>query len=510
MRPPLCHFRRHLRGCSSAGRALESHSRGQGFDPPQLHWTNAARPFVLPIVAAAFVVFGACSPGTAPGPEAEPAPSESVEPLLPQEGSAEVAEPEPEPEPEPTCDLGTPDGSGGCIVTPADRFAAMSEDERWQHIRTSCPDPEIGSFAETWEWTYSDDEQALLDLDFEAEDLFYDLLGRAGLGVMFRLREVETRDNLCVAKITSANTRIASELYAWRLSVFLGFDELLVPTVPLQLSGEGLERLHEIVDENPSDHEYAERHRQRVLTRIENALAADEPFPVIAKTWISGFIFNSELGNRDRFAASDYAEALHADEPQPDEEEVELVTFTRLYEPTGTYEGTSTLRQIAEDMSNVLVLDALIGNNDRFPGANLHVRSIAGVAEDTGRENNSLPVYDLGQVRVLALDNGAGLDDEHNGGIYDIQGNGYRGTRVERFEQETLDGLRALGRRWLGRGCDVEPYPDEVEAIREYFGLSEEEFELATEFIILLLDYVDQVDEEFEGEIVLTGAPAPQ
>ncbi len=26
-----------LRGCSSAGRALHSHCRGQGFDPPQLH-----------------------------------------------------------------------------------------------------------------------------------------------------------------------------------------------------------------------------------------------------------------------------------------------------------------------------------------------------------------------------------------------------------------------------------------------------------------------------------------
>ena len=26
-----------IRGCSSAGRALEWHSRGQGFDPPQLH-----------------------------------------------------------------------------------------------------------------------------------------------------------------------------------------------------------------------------------------------------------------------------------------------------------------------------------------------------------------------------------------------------------------------------------------------------------------------------------------
>ena len=31
------HYRMLCRGCSSVGRALESHSRGQGFDSPQLH-----------------------------------------------------------------------------------------------------------------------------------------------------------------------------------------------------------------------------------------------------------------------------------------------------------------------------------------------------------------------------------------------------------------------------------------------------------------------------------------
>ena len=36
---------RRARGCSSDGRALQSHCRGQGFDPPQLH----DNPEVLPL-----------------------------------------------------------------------------------------------------------------------------------------------------------------------------------------------------------------------------------------------------------------------------------------------------------------------------------------------------------------------------------------------------------------------------------------------------------------------------
>jgi hypothetical protein len=36
------------RGCSSAGRALQSHCRGQGFDPPQLHFRPGSRqPFAF-------------------------------------------------------------------------------------------------------------------------------------------------------------------------------------------------------------------------------------------------------------------------------------------------------------------------------------------------------------------------------------------------------------------------------------------------------------------------------
>ena len=36
-------------GCSSAGRALQSHCRGQGFDPPQLHGVIQRRHDFLPL-----------------------------------------------------------------------------------------------------------------------------------------------------------------------------------------------------------------------------------------------------------------------------------------------------------------------------------------------------------------------------------------------------------------------------------------------------------------------------
>ena len=58
-----CFYTEHTWGCSSAGRALEWHSRGQGFDPPQLHQGSTKEPalFRLPIL---MYLNGPISPGT--------------------------------------------------------------------------------------------------------------------------------------------------------------------------------------------------------------------------------------------------------------------------------------------------------------------------------------------------------------------------------------------------------------------------------------------------------------
>ena len=46
------------RGCSSVGRALESHSRGPGFESPQLHKMNFSDPDRQANIAFALIVLG--------------------------------------------------------------------------------------------------------------------------------------------------------------------------------------------------------------------------------------------------------------------------------------------------------------------------------------------------------------------------------------------------------------------------------------------------------------------
>ncbi|MCA9297679.1 MAG: hypothetical protein KDA28_01355 [Phycisphaerales bacterium] len=127
------------------------------------------------------------------------------------------------------CPIGTPDGHGGCVVTPEDRRVAMTPLEQWAHVLTACPDPHYGSFADVWQWEPTEGEDRVQNLDWDGESTYFDLLDRPGMSIIFRVRDRETDESLAVCKMQTSGTRIHAEVFAYRISRFLGFDELVVP-----------------------------------------------------------------------------------------------------------------------------------------------------------------------------------------------------------------------------------------------------------------------------------------
>lgn len=473
---------------------------------------RSAQPIVVALVSGLglFACTGSCAGGSSaePAPSAELALGEAaaLDEAQPgsgegsDEGSAEAAiEPEP---PEPSCELGTPDGSGGCIVTPDDRRNAMTPDARWAHVMHSCPDPELGSFASDWVWAPHDAEQVLAELDVAGEGTTFDLLSDfEGTSIIIRVRDAATRDKLAVIKTTTSNTRVEAEVYAHRLSTFLGFGELVADVHHVALSGGALDKLEALLNGIRYSDEGKESRRLRVIRQVRAARQADSAFMGAMKPWLRAFIFHSGLGHRESLATSDVMTYLRARGPQPTDEEVRLRQYTRLYEPLGTHQGTIAMWQLAEDLSNIMLLDALTGQNDRFPGGNVHFMSVAGEEVEIG-ERRGRPIYEMGEVRLLALDNGAALHDQIGSGIRDLRGDIVGGTRVERFERETLEHLDALGRRLLARGCESPPFDDEVEAIWTYLGLAAaDDRALALGYLTRLFEYLDELRRR--GEPVL-------
>ena len=58
-----------------------------------------------------------------------------------------------------------------------------------------------------------------------------------------------------------------------------------------------------------------------------------------------------------------------------------------------------------------------------------------------------MPLWDLGEVRLLALDNGAALRPGANTGLRDLRGEIHPGVRAERFDRDVVDRLRELRRQ---------------------------------------------------------------
>lgn len=453
------------------------------------------------------VASACCAGGTS---STEPVPDEAESTAVVADGTGEGSaqavwdDPPPEPTPElPACFLGVPDGSGGCIVTPEDRRAAMSTTLRWEHVLTACPDPDLGSFAELWIWGAPQGEQMLQSHDLEGDGTTFDLLADyEGTSIIIRVREAGTRDSLGVIKTTSSNTRVGAEIYAWRLANFLGFGELVPPVLPVELGDGALRKMRDLLAGITYDDEWKETNRQRVVRDLNAAISAGTTYFGAYKPWLRAFMFHGGLGDRERLAGQPVMDHLVARGEQPGSEDVTLAQHTRLYSPRGTHRGTIPMWQLAEDLSNMMLMDALMGQNDRFAGANLHFRAVDGTETEAGQRDGD-PIFDMGEVRLLALDNGAALRGRNGGGILDLQGRIASGTRVERFDPISVARARALARRTLGYGCETAPFDDEAAAIWAWLGIEGEEAERAAGYLETTLQYIDELEDQYGDDIWL-------
>jgi len=434
-------------------------------------------------------------------PNGEVTATEVVEPEPEPLVLAPETDPWPAPEAPPSCVIGTEGADGACVVSAEDRRAAMPASLQWDVLMSTCPDEEYGSFAETWVWQPNEAEREILALDLAGPATTFGLLADyEGTSIIIRIRDTETNSSVAVIKTTTSNTRINAEIYAYRLSEFLQFDGLVPPTSPVDLEGSTLRKMSELLSGLTYRDANKEANRQRLLTEVNRAIASGGAYYGALKPWLRGFMFHGGLGDRDRLANAAVMRFLRATGPQPDDDYVTLQQWTRLYSPRGTHRGRIRAHVLARDLSNYMLMDALMGQNDRFAGANLHFQSTTSQVTEAGVRNND-PIWEMGDVRLLALDNGAALRGRVGAGIRDLRGTIVAGTRVERFDRQVVERLRGLSRRAMGRYCETSPFEDEAAAIWAYLGVADAEAASAQHFLVEVLDYIDELEERYGDRI---------
>lgn len=354
----------------------------------------------------------------------------------------------------------------------------------------------------TWVYTYDEHEKALADIDLEGEGTTFGLLADfEGTSIIIRVKDAKTGTSLGVIKTGTANNSMAGEVFAYRFARLLGFSEMVAPVIPVDLHGGALVKLRDLLRAKSYKDKNKDWQRQRVVRELEQAIRNDTVFHGAFKEWIPAFQFHAGLGKRENLGRQPITRYFRANAEQPKHEDISISQLTRLYSPRGTHRGTADLAQLAEDYSNMMLMDALMGQNDRYAGANVHFRSLDGTREEVGTQSG-LPVFELGRVRLLALDNGASLHSRTGTALGDIQGTRVSATRIERFSRTAIEQLRRFTQRTLGEGCDGPATEEELTSLFKFLGVTDAETRKKTiNYAPPVLKYINELEARYGDEI---------
>lgn len=98
------------------------------------------------------------------------------------------------------------------------------------------------------------------------------------------------------------------------------------------------------------------------------------------------------------------------------------------------FRGRTTLRRAVMDFSNMMLIDVLVGNNDRFPGGNIFFRTESGNVK-INKERREVFYED---ARFFSLDNEAGMKSLESNAKNDLK------KYVFRFDESMIEKLSAL------------------------------------------------------------------
>ena len=211
----------------------------------------------------------------------------------------------------------------------------------------------------------------------------------------------------------TATTCVDGEIASYSIARVLGCGELFQPAAPITLRGNGLATFKKLM-ETARFPESKERDRRQVLLEIaQNPDGLRGGFRMVTSVNAEKYFAielpslppNGGLNEQDRVALF-----LKCDAPQPTAVEIKLKGL----------DCHAPAADLARELSDILLVDALAGEWDRFSGGNLHV------------------VVTGGRAHFLAVDNGGAnfLDDQGNMARF-------RKT-VTRFDRRVVSRLFAL------------------------------------------------------------------
>ena len=192
----------------------------------------------------------------------------------------------------------------------------------------------------------------------------------------------------------TASTSVRAEITTFNIGRALGCGELFQPAVHLELHGKGLASFRRLLETTTFSGD-KEEERQELLRTMDHEpgvlRTAYKPMTPEHALKYRGAERPDEPPNGGLETNDVIAKFLRHDAPQPGHEPIALVHAGGL---------RASPARLARELSNILLVDALAGQWDRFSGNNLHVLPTADGAQFLAVDNGGAdPVNDQGYLQ---------------------------------------------------------------------------------------------------------------
>lgn len=271
-------------------------------------------------------------------------------------------------------------------------------------------------------------------LDFSAEEFTYKApKGFEGTSVWVKVKDANGT-SLGVFKPTNGNTYHRGEVFTYQLAKLLGLESMYPVNIIVELDKAGCEKFNAALS-GVTYKGMKERNRKKLMDVCRKQGVLEGTF----KEWVQGFVFLGMIGTRDKFKASSIYRFLDKKGSMPDRDRmIKVKQITALYKPDeckeATYFGRMNEARLARDLSDLMVIDALNANEDRFPGANIEFKAVGPVREI------KKCMFDFGESRLFSLDNGATFKGSGSNALQDLT----KRMTVTRFHKRTVKRLKLL------------------------------------------------------------------
>ena len=297
---------------------------------------------------------------------------------------------------------------------------------------------------------------SLLHADINSSDVTLSLMGNLeGRSIIVKVKDLQG-NKLGVFKPTSGSTLYRGEYASYMLGVITGVKELYPETSIECMDVAAQKKVRKLVADAQFSTIVKEENRLTILQEITRNIEKKETLCGAYKPWINNMQFYYEMGTLDNLKKHSVFKYMKAKGPMPPHKKFLIKQCTQLVEPKGCLEGNGYIDQMANDMSTIMLLDAVMDNRDRFPGGNLHF------------------IVTNKQARLFSLDNGAVLKPEDKTGLDILKKSG-----VSRFNKKVVQKLKEL------KNTSKQEVIDKLK-------LSPEEYEIFKSNLDATLEYVEK------------------